>query len=118
MTDKAVPLSPDDDDDLLAAELALGVLDAAERGAAQHRRTIDAAFAARVSRWEVRLSTLNVDYETAPAPSFLPAIEKRLFGPPPQSPHRWFWRLMAGVLAAGIVAVVILTILPLSGGGQ
>jgi len=49
---------PEDGDDLLAAECALGVLDDAERDAAARRRLREPAFDHAVEAWEARLAGL------------------------------------------------------------
>lgn len=71
----------EDERDLLAAELALGLLDGAERAEAQRLRLADAAFAAAVDRWAARLAPLGLLVPPATAPDTLwPAIERRLPG--------------------------------------
>ena len=103
MTD--LPIRPEDEDDVLAAEYVTGLLDIAERAAAESRLRNDPAFAAMISTWETRLSGLNDDYAEMPAPNLLPQIEARLF---PQAPKRslianfWAW----GTAAAAAIAVV------------
>ena len=52
MNDIAPGLPPIDDDDLLAGEYVLGVLDADARREAQRRIGADRDFAARVARWD------------------------------------------------------------------
>ncbi len=47
-----------DEDELLAAELAFGLLDASERQAAEARLAGDAPFAAAYRRWEAHAATL------------------------------------------------------------
>ncbi|MEG3050676.1 MAG: hypothetical protein RR792_10930, partial [Thermomonas sp.] len=63
MNDIAPALPPIDDDDLLAGEYVLGVLDADARRTAQRRIDSDHAFAARVARWDAHFSPwlLRVD---------------------------------------------------------
>ena len=99
------PLPPDEDDDLLAAEFVTGLLDLAQRTAANSRLTRDPVFAARVADWESRLSGLNDDYAEVAAPNLLPQIEARLF---PQAPkRRWFANLWAwGAAATTAVALI------------
>jgi anti-sigma-K factor RskA len=105
------PLLPRDEDDLLAAEYVTGLLDIAERSAAQIRLRNDAAFAARVTEWENRLSDLNDDYADVAAPNLMPQIEARLF---PQVPQKrwlaslWTWGLAASA-AVAVVAYLALT---------
>src|SRR5688572_25992800 len=52
-------MSAEDDQDMLAAEYALGSLDADEREEAQRLIASDPAFAARVQHWERRLGELH-----------------------------------------------------------
>ncbi|GAB0112804.1 anti-sigma factor [Acidisoma sp. C75] len=60
-----------DEDDVLAAEYALGVLEGAERAAAAARSERDAAFAAAIADWEQRLSPLARLVAESPAPESL-----------------------------------------------
>lgn len=102
MTD--APLTPREADDALAAEYVLGVLDLAERAAAEARVKRDAEFAALVMGWEVTLGGLNDGFDEAPAPNLLPQIEARLF-PTAPSPKRKFGFL--GWLSGATVAAVL-----------
>lgn len=52
-------MSAPEDDDLIAAEYALGTLDGEERRAADARRLGDSAFETLVETWELRLSPLS-----------------------------------------------------------
>ena len=63
MNDIAPGLPPIDDDDLLAGEFVLGVLDADARREAQRRIGADRDFAARVARWDAHFAPwlLRVD---------------------------------------------------------
>ena len=99
------PLPPDDDDDLLAAEYVTGLLDLAQRNAANARLARDPVLAARVADWETRLSGLNDDYAEVAAPNLLPQIEARLF--PPAAKPGWFANLWAwGAAATAAVALI------------
>lgn len=104
MTD--APLTPQEEDDALAAEYVLGVQDMAERARVEARIKADPAFAARVAQWETRLSGLNDDFPEIPAPNLLPRIEARLF-PVPQRPARrglvWLLAPLAAALALAAV---------------
>ncbi len=111
MSDVTAPVP---EDDLLAAEMALGVLAGAERVAAQSRAARDPAFASMVATWEERLAPWAAEISEVPAPphvwerlaSTLPA-EKRTSG--------WwqslaFWRglsLATGALAAACIGALI-----------
>ena len=57
------------DDDFLAAEFALGILDGAERVKADRRRRHDAVFARAVDDWENRLGPLLDAVAPVPAPA-------------------------------------------------
>lgn len=108
MTD--TPLTPQEEDDALAAEYVLGVQDMAERAKVEARIKADPAFAARVTQWETRLSGMNDGFPDTPAPHLLPEIEARLFPTPPRPARRGvFWLLapLAAVLA--LAAIFFLT---------
>lgn len=111
MTD--APLTPFDDRDALAAEYVLGVLDLAERAAAEAQIKSDPEFAALVHRWEQRLAPLNDDIAPEPVPPAVwTRIDARLF-PKAAPPVRKSWRLwLAGAVTAGIVVFGILTLMP------
>jgi anti-sigma-K factor RskA len=103
------PLPPEDD--ALAAEYVLGLLDAAERTTAERRRRSDPAFAAAVVAWENRLSPLNAGFDEVPVRNLLPAIEARLFATPERPRRRWF-APFAGALTAAALAVAVIAVLP------
>lgn len=109
MTD--TPLTQDEADDALAAEYVLGVLDLAERTAAEARIRKDPGFAARVAEWEARLSDLNDDYAETPAPDLLPRIEARLFPTAPRPGRLSVGRWLSGVMAAALLVAVSIAIL-------
>ena len=72
-------MSLDDDDDLLAAEYALGTLDPAERATVSARRQREAGLDAAILAWERRLAPLaEAAPEIPPARDFLPDIEARI----------------------------------------
>jgi anti-sigma-K factor RskA len=113
MTDAT--FTPRDEDDLVASEYVLGVLDLKERSAAEARIKRDPAFAAMVQGWELRFAGLNDGFDEAPAPNLLPKIESRLFPPPPRqgltwrSPLRW---VAGAITAAAVVLVMLATVTP------
>lgn len=85
-----------DDDDLLAAELALGLEDNPVLTA---RRSQDPEFAARVAWWEQRMAGLTLPLDQAPAPNLWPRIAARL----PQNDNAGGllrWKLISGGLVA------------------
>jgi anti-sigma-K factor RskA len=72
-------MTMDEDRGILAAEYALGTLDAGERAEAERLAVSDAEFAARVAYWERRLSLLaeaveDVEPHTAVWPKILAAL--------------------------------------------
>lgn len=109
MTD--LPFLPGDEDDLLAAEYVMGVLELEERSAVETRLRNDTEFAARVTVWENHFAGLNDDYPEVAAPDLMPLIEARLF---PQAPRRsllgtiWSWGAAAAV-AVAVMAYLALT---------
>jgi anti-sigma-K factor RskA len=105
MTD--APLTPMENDDALAAEYVLGVLDLAERAEAEARIKRDPAFAALVSNWEARFAGLNDGFDPAPAPNLLPQIEARLFPKPAPVPGKARFGLGFGWLSGAAVAAVL-----------
>lgn len=105
MTDAPLSLTPEEDADLLAAEYVLGVLDLADRSAAEVRLRRDVTFAMRVAAWENRMADLNADFADVPAPDVFARVEARLF-PPVLAPQRRGW--LSGLFGAalGTVAAV------------
>lgn len=119
MTEPA--LSREDEDVALAGEYVLGILDLAERAAVERRLRTDTAFATQVLSWERRFEGLNGAFADAPAPQLMPAIEARLFGKPAQrvggGAAGWWARFVTGVVMAGVLATLALTVLPPPHGG-
>jgi anti-sigma-K factor RskA len=102
------------EDELLAAEVALGVLSGAARETAARRAAREPAFAAMVAAWEERLAPWAGEIgEVVPPPEVWERIATAL--PQPAAPRAglWeslaFWRVfaLASVLAAACLAVVI-----------
>lgn len=102
------------EDDLLAAEYVLGVLDAEARRACEARLARDAAFAALVEAWQQRFEEMNEAYVQEVPPARVRAgIEARLFArrrnEPSLAQRLWrnlaLWRSLAAICAAGLVAV-------------
>ena len=115
MTDN--PLTPDEADDAFAGEYVLGVLNLADRIAAEARIKTDPVFAARIARWESQFSDLNDGFAPADVPpELLQKIESRLFAQP--SPSRLGWRLwLTGAVTAAVIGFGILMLMPLSAPG-
>ena len=122
------------EDELLAAEYALGVLAGAARAAADRRVARDRAFALMVAAWEERLSPWAAEIEDVPAP---PQVWRAIVEALPLTPQRtsfWdnlaLWRSLtvtAGALAACCLGVIVyLAVQPpgsplmaaIDGGGQ
>jgi anti-sigma-K factor RskA len=103
-----------EEDDMLAAEYALGVLDAADRAAAEARAATDPAFAAAIARWQDQLSPLNAGYaEVAPPARVRQNIEQRLFPTTAAPRHRFaLWGGLAGLALAASVVVGVLVLQP------
>lgn len=103
------PLSPDHD--VLAAELALGVLDGAERAEALRLKLADPAFAAAVDAWRARLEPLGDDFAEAAPPDLWPAIEARLERRDVGAVRQLrFWRwgaIGSSALAASLAALLV-----------
>ncbi|WP_417601870.1 anti-sigma factor domain-containing protein [Pararhodobacter oceanensis] len=100
--------TPEQRDDLLAAEYVLGVLTGDAWRAAAERAQVDGAFAAQVARWEERLAGLNEAYAEVPAADLMPLIEARLFPAPTRARRRWFTGFAAAALSASVVLAVVL----------
>ncbi len=99
------------DDELLAGELVLGVLDAQQRAAAHQRAGADVQFAARVAAWERRLAPWLGDAEPVSAPAHVwLRIRSRLGWRPEPPPGLWqslvFWR--GAAILASLAAIVAL----------
>lgn len=101
------------DDQILAAELALGLLDDAEHAAARRRLLTDPDFAAEVAWWQDRFAGLAATTASVePGADLLPLIEARLLQAPPTGPaRRWPWfagGALAGALAASLAALLLM----------
>ena len=101
----ADPLS--EDDELLAAELAFGLLDGEERRTAE-ARTVERPFADAVELWRGYAAGLLAGPDTVPRPSIWTRIEARLpandSAAGPAATLRW-WQ--AGTLVASAAAIVL-----------
>jgi anti-sigma-K factor RskA len=67
-----------DDDELLAAELAFGLIEGEELRNAEARLRVDAAFAAAHGRWQARSAAMFTDAGEAPPAAVWNTIEARL----------------------------------------
>lgn len=109
-------LTPEEERDALAAELALGLLDGQARADALRLSLSDPGFAALVAAWETKLSPLHDEStEAEPGGAVWPAIASRISGPPGSSPvtpietrlRRW----QIGALASGAIAAALALVL-------
>ena len=111
------PMNPSGEDEILAAEFVLGVLDADEREQCARRMVSDAAFAEAVRGWEERLSALNEAYrpESPPAGLF-DEIERKIHaeGRPadaiPSARQFGFWNNLALWRIAAIISMIIVVV--------
>lgn len=115
------------DEDFLAADYAMGLLDARERIRAERRMRSDAAFRAQIEDWQSRLAPLAASIEPVPVPAHLwaaieaelpvrrdPVREARLPVAPRQRLVPAFWRWLAigtsGLAAASLAALAVLSV--------
>lgn len=99
------------DDDILAAEYALGLLSPEEAAAAELRMKTDAPLSLRVAWWRDQLSPLAVESEAAPGGHVWRGIETRLGvnDNAPDAARPWKWATGGmGVVAAALLAVIAL----------
>jgi anti-sigma-K factor RskA len=99
------------DDELLAAELALGVLEGAERTTAEQRAMRDRGFARLVEVWEQRLAPWAAEIgEVSPPPQVWDRISGAV---PAQTAHTGLWHSLnfwrGASFAAGALAAACLT---------
>jgi anti-sigma-K factor RskA len=100
-----------DDDQVLVAEFALGLLEGGERATVARRIAAEPILSSDLRLWRSRLSTLDGEFaEVAPPAGVLPRIENRLFGGEPQRAGWWnslaLWRgLTAAAAAVAVVAI-------------
>ncbi len=107
-------LSPEDQDNALAAEYVLGVLALNERLAVDARLKTDRLFLNRVTAWENHFAELNDNFASAPAPDLMPKIEARIFGKPAPAKRSW-WGFGVGAGVAALLALAIVFNLPPAG---
>ncbi|MCR5871913.1 MULTISPECIES: anti-sigma factor domain-containing protein [unclassified Sphingomonas] len=113
----ADPIDMPDDPALLAAELALGVLEGEALVAAKRRMLTDPAFAAGVEDWRARLAAIGLDAPDAiPSEDLWARIERSIDSGtgasvadlvPRRALRRWQW----GTAAAGSVAAALAVLL-------
>jgi anti-sigma-K factor RskA len=109
MSDNPDHIPDGSDDDALAAEYVLGVLDVGERDTVTARIDSDAVFAALVEAWTAHFTAFNDEFQPVTPPvASKEALKSRLFADEMQPTHWWnslaIWR---GVALASLVALVI-----------
>jgi anti-sigma-K factor RskA len=101
----------DEDDDMLAAELALGLLEGDALTTAKGRAARDAGFAARVRGWERRLAPM-ADLPPVPAPARVKAALLVELFPEATKPSLWqrigFWQSLAGGALAALILLGVM----------
>lgn len=111
-------ITPEDDtpcDDVLAAELSLGLLTGNELAQATRRARIDQTFAGSVEDWDIHFRTLTE--ETAPVSPPKGLFKKIKADAYPESP-KCIWknlRIVPAFLCAGAAALTLLVALQLGG---
>jgi anti-sigma-K factor RskA len=98
-----------DEDDILAAEFALGLLDAAEAQAVQDRARTDATLSLRIAWWRDQLAPLASEVETPPPAGVWQRIDARLPGNDNSATLMQRWRA-AAVAAMSVAAALVLYI--------
>ncbi|WP_068304484.1 anti-sigma factor domain-containing protein [Pararhodobacter sp. CCB-MM2] len=113
-----LPESTVPDDDMLAAEYAMGLLEGDERVAIRARVARDQEFAAKVTAWEAQLSQM-ADLEPIAAPAATrAALLARLF-PASQRVPFWqrlgLWQALTGSVTAAALVLAVLVFQPDNG---
>lgn len=96
------------EDDIAAAELALGVLEGEERAAALRRVLADLEFAREVERWRDHFALLFTQWPDEAAPDNLADRLERSLSPAPQRSRLWPVLALAASAVAAVLAVVLL----------
>ncbi len=104
---------PPEEREVLAGELALGLLEGEERAHAVRLHLSDPAFADAVSAWQRRFEPLYAGFAGTPSPSVWTAIQYELQEPAhgvvPRSLRLW----RASAIASGAVAAILAALLVL-----
>ncbi len=107
-----------EDDRVLVAEYALGLLEGGERALMAHRIATEPALRAERRLWRERLATMDREFaEVPPPPKALAGIERRLWGEPAKPAGWWnslaLWRMAtASALAVAVVAIGVNVMTP------
>ena len=112
-------MTPYDDNDLLAGELVLGLLDGPERSSAEARAEADAGFADLVEAWKVHLAPLLTRSPEAPPEHVWESIRSQLaanddapLSAAEAALRRWRVFAMTASAVAASLALVLLTRAP------
>ena len=104
------PTIPPEDDDMLAAEVALGLTEGEERAAARTRMLQDRSFARRVADWQERFAPMAEDIApVSPPKRARKALMARLFPARrvPLMQRLWVWQ---GISLAALATVAFLAL--------
>ncbi|NUH65870.1 anti-sigma factor [Sulfitobacter sp. S0837] len=104
------PTIPPEDDDMLAAEVALGLTEGDERAAARTRMLQDRSFARRVADWQERFAPMAEDIApVSPPKGARKALMSRLFPARrvPLMQRLWVWQ---GISFAALATVAFLAL--------
>ncbi len=107
------PVKPDDDD-MLAAEYALGVMQEPDRRTFEARLSTEPALRARLRAWDEHFTHFADAIEPVEPPASLQkSLETRLFGKPDAKPGFWhslaLWRGLAFTSCAALLALGVYT---------
>jgi anti-sigma-K factor RskA len=98
------------EDDALAAEYALGLLDGAERAAFERRLLDEPGLRAMVLAWEADLVPMTEEVpEVAPPAAAKARLMAALDDPRPARPRRFGWLALSGVAGLALLAFLLLT---------
>jgi anti-sigma-K factor RskA len=100
-------IAPGDEDDLLAAELAMGLLRGDESRDAGRRAASDPVFAAQVAAWEAMLAPLADLEPVAPPARVRNRLTAEIFPEPAEPAGAGFWKALAGLAAAAAVVLAV-----------
>ncbi len=111
-----------EDDEMLAAEYAIGLLEGDELDAARRRASSDPAFASRVVGWEARLSQMADLAPIAPPSTAKTAVMAQLFPDAARVPvwrRLGLWQALTGGALAALLLVMLVWWQPIAptGGG-
>lgn len=104
-------MNPDQlgDEDVTAAELALGVLDGEERAGALRRLIADPTFAREFEQWRDHFGVMFAQWPEVEAPARVQARLARSVGP--QRPLTSFWPAAAAALALAAASLLLVLVL-------